>query len=103
MKGEVRPAFAVRYHNRVYGYVNACAHRAIELDWEPGAFFDEAGAHLVCATHGALYAPDTGECIAGPCRGARLAALALEERGDDVHLNATDDLQLLDYNGDEPV
>ena len=36
---------------------------------------------LVCVRHGARYRPDTGECLGGPCRGARLTALALEERG----------------------
>jgi nitrite reductase/ring-hydroxylating ferredoxin subunit len=33
----------------------------------------------MCATHGATYAPDTGLCVGGPCRGA-LAKLRIEER-----------------------
>lgn len=102
-QGQARAAFAVRYRGRVYGYINACAHRAIELDWDPGAFFDEEGEHIVCATHGALYAPQTGTCVAGPCLGARLAVVPLEERSSEVHLRPTNELQLLDYNGDEPV
>ena len=32
------------------------------------------------ATKGALYTPDSGICVAGPCRGARLAPLEVVER-----------------------
>ena len=27
---------------------------------------DESGEHIVCATHGGLYRPDAGDCVAGP-------------------------------------
>ena len=37
---------------------------------------------LVCAAHGALYEPDTGRCVAGPCLGARLVGLRVRERED---------------------
>ena len=73
------PAFAVRYDGRVYAYLNRCAHMPMELDWKPGRFFDGGGLLLVCSTHGAIYAPDTGVCLGGPCAGA-LARLAVEER-----------------------
>ena len=72
-------AFVVRYDGRARAFVNRCAHVAMELDWLPGRFFDDAGLYLVCATHGALYEPDTGRCVAGPCRGAALVALHCEE------------------------
>ena len=67
------PAFAVLYHGRIYAYVNRCAHLGVELDWLPGQFFDAAGRYLVCATHGALFRPEDGYCVDGPCRGASLA------------------------------
>ena len=75
--------FAIRYAGRVHAYANACAHRAVELDWIPGAFFDAGGAHLVCSLHGALYEPHTGLCVAGPCVGARLAKLPVRENATD--------------------
>ncbi len=81
------PAFAVRWNGRVYAYVNKCAHVPIELDWQPGRFFDESGLYLICATHGALYNPDDGQCVAGPCRGGRLAPLEVVEHDDAVYLN----------------
>jgi nitrite reductase/ring-hydroxylating ferredoxin subunit len=84
--GEAAPAFAIRYHGNVYAYLNRCAHKLVELDWEPGRFFDNEGCHLICATHGALYDPASGECVAGPCRGARLVAVAIEEKDGAVWL-----------------
>ena len=78
-QGRSQPAFAIRFRGQVHAYVNACRHQQSELDWRPGEFFDQAKLYLVCATHGALYAPDSGVCIAGPCRGARLLALPVQE------------------------
>lgn len=79
-------AFAIRYGGRVYAYFNRCAHRLVELDWQPGQFFDAEGRHLICATHGALYEPATGTCVAGPCRGASLAPIPVTERDGAVWL-----------------
>jgi nitrite reductase/ring-hydroxylating ferredoxin subunit len=78
--GRALPAFAVRFEGVVRAYVNACAHEGVELDWEHGAFFDEGARHLVCATHGALYDPRDGRCVAGPCTGRALVPVAVVER-----------------------
>lgn len=71
--------FAVRHGGAVHAYVNRCPHMGTELDWQPGEFFDVAGLYLVCATHGALFQPATGSCVAGPCRGASLEKLGTRE------------------------
>ncbi len=68
-------AFVVRFDGVAHAYLNQCAHVPMELDWQEGQFFDSAGLYLMCATHGAVYAPDTGLCVGGPCRGAALAKL----------------------------
>ena len=78
-RGQVEPAFAVRHADRAVAYLNRCAHRHVELDWEQGNFFDVEGRLLVCATHGALYEPLSGFCVAGPCRGDRLVSLPVAE------------------------
>jgi len=78
--GKPATVFFVRYVGAAYGYVNRCAHVPMELDWVEGQFFESAGLYLMCATHGAIYAPDTGRCVGGPCRGARLRALRVEEQ-----------------------
>jgi nitrite reductase/ring-hydroxylating ferredoxin subunit len=78
--GEPAPAFAIRYRGHAHGYLNRCAHVAMELDWQEGVFFDSAGRDLVCGTHGAVYEAATGRCIEGPCIRSRLVKLKIEER-----------------------
>ena len=78
--------FVVRHHGRACAYVNQCPHAGTELDWQPGEFFDISGVYLVCATHGALFEPGNGLCIAGPCRGASLRRLEVREIGGEVVL-----------------
>jgi len=78
-------AFAVRFDGAAHGYLNQCAHVPMELDWQEGKFFESSGLYLMCATHGAVYAPDSGLCVSGPCRGASLAKLRMEERDGGVY------------------
>lgn len=84
--GGPAPAFVVRYRGRVQAYLNRCAHVRVELDAQPGEFFDVSGLYLVCGTHGAAYVPDSGYCVGGPCKGMRLTKLAVEEIDGDVYL-----------------
>jgi len=84
--GESAPAFAIRHGGRVYAYLNRCAHIAMELDWKPGKFFDADSEYLICSTHGALYAPESGACRGGPCRGARLVGLGVFEADGKVYM-----------------
>jgi nitrite reductase/ring-hydroxylating ferredoxin subunit len=77
--GDAATGFVVRYEGKAYGYLNRCAHVPIELDWAEGEFFESSGLYLMCATHGAVYLPDTGECAGGPCKGGRLRPIALRE------------------------
>jgi nitrite reductase/ring-hydroxylating ferredoxin subunit len=82
--GGVHSAFAVRHQGTVRAYLNQCAHIPVELDWQPGNFFDAEGQYLICATHGATYRPSDGFCVAGPCRGSSLVALDCLERDGQV-------------------
>ena len=79
-QGGSLPAFVVRWRARPFAYINECQHQSTELDWNAGDFFDESKLYLMCATHGALYEPDSGFCVAGPCQGARLAPVEICER-----------------------
>jgi nitrite reductase/ring-hydroxylating ferredoxin subunit len=49
------------------------------MDWQPGRFFDASGEYIVCATHGAMYRPADGLCVAGPCNGAKLRSIKVRE------------------------
>lgn len=72
-------AFAIRFEGRVHAYLNRCRHQPAEMDWQPGRFFDASGRYLICSLHGATYEPSNGLCVAGPCTGARLTPLLVEE------------------------
>jgi nitrite reductase/ring-hydroxylating ferredoxin subunit len=78
--------FVVRYDGKAYAYINQCAHVPVELDWEHGKFFTIGQDYLICATHGAHYAPETGHCVMGPCKGKRLQALQVEEHNNQISI-----------------
>src|SRR5262249_6764175 len=78
--GEAAQAFVVRKAGKVHGYLNRCAHVAMELDWQEGVFFDSQGRDLLCSTHGATYATASGRCVGGPCNGTPMVKPRLEER-----------------------
>jgi nitrite reductase/ring-hydroxylating ferredoxin subunit len=82
--GQTCRAFAVRHEGSCHAYLNRCAHIAMEMDYQPNRFFDDSGRWLLCATHGAVYQPDTGECAGGPCRGG-LVKIDLTEKDGVVH------------------
>ena len=71
--------FVVRFGGQVYAYLNRCAHAPVELDWFKGEFFESSKLHLMCSTHGAIYAPESGACLGGPCRGGKLRPIAVRE------------------------
>lgn len=85
-QGKIVPAFAVRYAGQVRAYLNRCAHVPVQLDWQAGEFFDYSKIYLICATHGALYAPDSGRCVSGRCNGKGLQALSVIERDGGIYL-----------------
>ncbi len=79
--GQTCRAFAIRFRGVPYAYLNRCAHVAMEMDYQPNRFFDDTGQWLLCATHGAAYRPDTGQCAGGPCRGGLVAIRLSEDDG----------------------
>jgi len=54
-----------------------CA-RPVELDAQPGEFFDVAGLYLVCGTHGAAYVPKPDTALADRAKGCAWTKLAVE-------------------------
>lgn len=67
--------FAVRQGEQVAVYENRCPHRGVPLEWVPDQFLDSSKRLIQCATHGALFLPESGECVAGPCVGQSLRQL----------------------------
>lgn len=86
LDGRSRSAFVIRFGGELKAFVNECGHIGVELDWQPGSFFDITGQQLICSTHGARYNPLTGECISGRCAGRGLIPIKVREVGEEVHL-----------------
>lgn len=77
----------VRKHGQVHAYENRCPHRGIPLEWVPDQFLDQSGSLIQCATHGALFLIESGECVAGPCAGEALLPLDLREDANGIWLH----------------
>lgn len=78
---------AVRRAGRVYAYENRCPHRGIPLEWQSDQFLDDSGTLIQCASHGARFRIETGECVSGPCLGDELNLIPCEERPDGIWID----------------
>ena len=76
---EGQKLFAVRRGGQVHVYVNRCPHRGVGLEWTPDSFLDPSNSLIQCATHGALFLIEDGECVSGPCAGQSLTAVPCRE------------------------
>jgi nitrite reductase/ring-hydroxylating ferredoxin subunit len=94
--GQTSRGFAIRFEGRAHAYLNRCAHVPVEMDYQPNRFFDSSGQWLMCATHGAMYQPETGDCVGGPCRGG-LIKIGLTERDGVVHWHTAYNLQSIEF------
>ncbi len=81
MIGTSRVVVVRTLQGSVHAFLNRCPHLGVPLNWDDDQFMDSAGTLLRCATHGALFEPDSGLCILGPCRGEHLWQL-------DCHVSA---------------
>jgi nitrite reductase/ring-hydroxylating ferredoxin subunit len=78
--------FALKRDGRLFVYRNSCPHLGVELNWLEDQFLDLDGALIQCATHGALFDPESGECLSGPCRGQALTALPFHIENGGIHV-----------------
>jgi nitrite reductase/ring-hydroxylating ferredoxin subunit len=76
--------FVINHRGVLHAWVNRCRHVPMTMDWIENQFLTEDGNYIQCATHGACYQPDTGECVGGPPLGKVLIRVPLEIVGDDV-------------------
>ena len=90
LKGRTVDAFVVRYRGKLCAYWNRCSHMPLPLDWGDNDFFSPDKKYLICKNHGAVYAPDSGECVAGPCTGHSLESIGCAVDGRKVYLKLTD-------------
>lgn len=75
--GSAESLIVHRDGDRVRAWLNICPHAGRRLDWAPGKFLQSKDGLLVCAAHGASFELREGACVAGPCRGESLRAVAV--------------------------
>ena len=80
--------FLIRREGGLHAYRNRCPHIGAPMDWMPHQFLDREGRYIQCAMHGALFEPDTGLCVSGPCVDRRLEPLPLVVEDGKVYLLA---------------
>jgi len=78
VEGALESLIVHREGERIRAWLNICPHAGRRLDWAAGKFLISKAGHLVCAAHGASFALDDGVCVAGPCRGEALCAVAVK-------------------------
>ena len=86
LDGDAESLIIHRSGASVRAWLNVCPHAGRRLDWAPGKFLKSKEGHLICAAHGASFELQRGDCIAGPCRGDSLRAVAVEVRDGQVVL-----------------
>jgi nitrite reductase/ring-hydroxylating ferredoxin subunit len=64
--------FIVRRGEAVLGYVDSCPHAGWPLAAFDDRYLTRDGALILCAGHAALFRPEDGACVAGPCAGEAL-------------------------------
>jgi nitrite reductase/ring-hydroxylating ferredoxin subunit len=86
--GDAESLLLHRDGDEVRAWLNVCPHAGRRLDWAPGQFLRSKDGLLVCAAHGASFELVGGQCVAGPCRGDALRAVAVVVRDGAVWLDA---------------
>ncbi|MFU8831510.1 MAG: Rieske (2Fe-2S) protein [Wenzhouxiangella sp.] len=84
--GQQSHLVATRQQGSVRAWLNICPHQGRPLNWAPNRFLVDSQGQLVCAAHGAVFEPDQGICVSGPCLKAGLTPVNVVERNDNVFL-----------------
>lgn len=85
--------FVVRRQGVVYAYANVCPHKGHALNLADDDFLVNVpggGQMLRCASHGALFVPENGLCLVGPCSGRSLRRLECRVQDGAVLVRAPD-------------
>jgi nitrite reductase/ring-hydroxylating ferredoxin subunit len=72
--------FVVRRGGRVTGFVDSCPHMGLPLARKLDDYLTADGGLIACGWHGALFRPESGLCVGGPCTGLTLRSWPVEVR-----------------------
>jgi len=87
-----RPVWLIvtRHQGTPRAWLNVCPHAGRALNWAPDRFLTDEQGRLVCSAHGAVFEPDSGLCVGGPCRGASLREVAVIDTGSEILIRSAD-------------
>ena len=77
----------VKRAGELFLYENKCPHTQDTLDPVGGSVASGDGMLILCQRHAAEFITDTGECVAGPCQGESLSAVAFTLSDGDIYLD----------------
>ena len=86
--------FAVRRGDNVFVYRNSCPHTGLPLNWAPDQFFNLEKTYIQCSVHAAIFQPDTGYCVAGPCSGDSLESISSKVTDGTVTIRLPDNQEI---------
>ncbi len=78
------PVLLLRGPTGLRGFVNACPHQFLPLDYRSDSIL--AGAVLRCSNHDAGFDADTGDGLDGLALGCNLDPIPLTETGDQISI-----------------
>jgi len=81
VNGVRQPGVLINYQGDFHAYLNVCPHVGVRLDAASNGVFNADGSYLICREHWALFEPETGVCISGPCPIAPLSKLVVQIKG----------------------
>jgi nitrite reductase/ring-hydroxylating ferredoxin subunit len=76
--------FVTRVAGAVTGWVDSCPHAGMPLAVFPNRYLTRQGDLILCASHGALFRPEDGVCVGGPCAGKALTPWGVRVEGASV-------------------
>jgi nitrite reductase/ring-hydroxylating ferredoxin subunit len=78
-----------RADGALVAYANVCRHQAVPLDFGMDTAMADDCYHLLCHQHGALYRPEDGVCVAGPCKGEALVRVGVRELDGELEITSS--------------
>jgi nitrite reductase/ring-hydroxylating ferredoxin subunit len=84
--------FVVRQGDDVFAYQNVCVHVGHPLNWSANKFLTKDKSAIICASHGASYEIETGNCFAGPGSGKTLRKVNVMLRDGDIYVSGPDSM-----------
>lgn len=83
---DTKKGLLVQHQGQVYAYENICPHQWVSLNWSEHTFFEPEHVYIQCSMHGALFEPNTGLCVYGPCIKQQLKAMPVRLEQDNVQV-----------------